>query len=1376
MKQLVLAIIILFSFGDIFAQTEPRLVVPVGHTNHYNVNKHPSSDPNFLFTTETITINGTNPKSILLVWDTWSKKEVFRIEINGEDQFDHLIFEDPSTHTLLFNAKDVFIRVNFEHDTFDTLSKLHHGHLHHIDNTPLFLIGNKDSVAFYDLNKFQFVAEYPINIWNLVKWSTNANQSGSFDNTSVFLLKSDKESSQIFVYNPNQVVQLRQIEFDFGVKKVFLINEHKIILEKEEVLSGSVPRSFYPYDLKFNTFQTAIPCHQYAINGFEHHSDGGFISFGNDKRLLLWDSTFSITKEINVFKSFHLPSFTKLVDTEDELLFEARIKKNKPNQSIDSLILKGVIEKQSFLLTHIDTTICALDTVDYNQYDLEQELQYIYGLDKPYEYLSNKDNRIQLRSEIDSNYSEILTITSDFKFKISNIRTDSLKKSYNLIEPFNSREFNDLNEASQFDFFAECKSLSTEFIDPDFIDDLQTSYFKEKKSNLKNWDENWQLNSTCIRQDSTKFVLYDSLFYRGKLILNDSTINRDTIYQPSSLVPLDKHMCLIRKLNDDTLQFTLLKSGKILDQVTLIGLGRIPFDSDRLLLTSAYDIPWGEYNTTFSDFPIHDLERYFIYYPGRKIHNQNNRDEKQSYDVEMKIKELVVSNSKLKLVSVDSLFKTDYLEKKTDKFLFNTTNDHLFYDYKNVKMWYSPGLNFHKIEMQRENQLIKFYISKTSSYFNSLDWIYWQTTYNNLLSAHLLKSISQNNQHNEFYIDQEQKAIFQISNQKYVGNNIETNQNEVFLGCFLAKNLFVVLDEETNFYHVRNFNNQELFSFILLEDGQYLFFDKDYHFDGHPAAISQLYLTCGLEVVELSQIKDAMYVPNLVQRILNGEDLNHLPKLSDISICGITPKVVPIKNKNGKASFKITPQSGGIGEIEIQINGVLREIKNPAELKFHQGSYLLEIDPNLIESFKINGQSAHINVVAKTKNNLLASRGATIEVIDEVSSFLKPSLYALMIGIDSYKDPSLTLNYAAKDANDLQQVLQTSAIQYFNIDDTNRVFFYNLTIDKNKTIGTTQLKGLTPDKGNIIKTLEYISMTSKPEDIILLFFAGHGEIIDNNQLLLLTAEATKEQPIGIRMKDLLDYMNKIPAGKRVLILDSCHSGAAINDLDMAIFAGTRDISEAERESRRLKELDKLASKSGFSILTASSSKQKAMELPQYEHVLLTYSLLSAIVNNPYALSNDHVLVLDKWFIAAEEEMQKISSIQNAEKFIPVSFNLGVVNDEVKQNVQIAKTPSIFIENVLNINEVTDDLFIKNQLISIFQSKEKKLKNSFLYVDLADALRVNIIYEHTDSKLKCTVNLRNGLDLKTFTYESEIQKIDELLHIISDDIIRLLLIK
>src|SRR5512141_3226536 len=84
--------------------------------------------------------------------------------------------------------------------------------------------------------------------------------------------------------------------------------------------------------------------------------------------------------------------------------------------------------------------------------------------------------------------------------------------------------------------------------------------------------------------------------------------------------------------------------------------------------------------------------------------------------------------------------------------------------------------------------------------------------------------------------------------------------------------------------------NNLLLTYLAVDRDDYLILDKSNHFDGTEGGRKSLYFTCGTEVIELDQLKDQLWVPNLAERILKGETIN-AAKLSDLNICNLTPVV-----------------------------------------------------------------------------------------------------------------------------------------------------------------------------------------------------------------------------------------------------------------------------------------------------------------------------------------------------------------------------------------------------------------------------------------------------------------------------------------------------
>ena len=75
---------------------------------------------------------------------------------------------------------------------------------------------------------------------------------------------------------------------------------------------------------------------------------------------------------------------------------------------------------------------------------------------------------------------------------------------------------------------------------------------------------------------------------------------------------------------------------------------------------------------------------------------------------------------------------------------------------------------------------------------------------------------------------------------------------------------------------------------LQLSNNDWLVYDEHYRYDGSPGARDYLYFVCGLEIVDLAQMKDALYVPGLVEKIMSGVEINN-PRLSELDLCKTLP-------------------------------------------------------------------------------------------------------------------------------------------------------------------------------------------------------------------------------------------------------------------------------------------------------------------------------------------------------------------------------------------------------------------------------------------------------------------------------------------------------
>jgi len=493
------------------------------------------------------------------------------------------------------------------------------------------------------------------------------------------------------------------------------------------------------------------------------------------------------------------------------------------------------------------------------------------------------------------------------------------------------------------------------------------------------------------------------------------------------------------------------------------------------------------------------------------------------------------------------------------------------------------------------------------------------------------------------------------------------------------------------------------YHFIHLDSLNWLAYDDDYHYDGTPGAREQLYFTCGLEIIELSQLKDALYVPGLVEKIMSGQPIQY-PKLSELEICGTLPLIEKVKDS--LYHYIIIPRKLGLKRVELYINGKRVMSKKPEELKKVEEYYEWNIEEKEIEKFFVPGEENEVKVIGIVQqgNNEMQSRGVVEEVDIPETKKEHPNFYGLMVGVSDYKDDRLDLKYPTKDSKDVGKVMEAAAKKLLNTSTENHVKMYYVNSEVKGENGFT-----TPERAGVKMALESIAKEAKAEDVVMIFFAGHGvmEGDKDKRFTFLTAESTKENLVGISTKDLEQWMsgeNGYLPNKTILIFDACNSGQATEEL----MAMARD----DDETQRIRQVEDLKDKSGMFIMSASAANQSAYELPRYGHGLLTYSLLKTLKTSSSTLDEEKFINVQKWFLETETTMdnmtRELGIEQEAQPFGRGNIRVGELDEEIRGDIEIQQEkPMVFCANALNLDTDDDDLLLKqlfNDYLKNYQTR------------------------------------------------------------------------
>lgn len=197
----------------------------------------------------------------------------------------------------------------------------------------------------------------------------------------------------------------------------------------------------------------------------------------------------------------------------------------------------------------------------------------------------------------------------------------------------------------------------------------------------------------------------------------------------------------------------------------------------------------------------------------------------------------------------------------------------------------------------------------------------------------------------------------------------------------------------------------------------------------------------------------------------------------------------------------------------------------------------------------------------------------------------KSNLWVLSVGVSAYRDPSMNLAFAEKDARAVAATLG---------DQANRRIYAQV---ERQVLADAQVT-----RASILAAIRSFIERAGPEDVAVLFMAGHGvrDLLTGTYYFLPhDATATDFFTAGLRVEELSDMVRILQRHVRhvVVVLDTCHAGAV--DL-----AGT-SMTAADDFATRLRA-------EGVFLLAATRPGDKSKEINRLQHGVFTYALLNAL--------------------------------------------------------------------------------------------------------------------------------------------------------------------
>ncbi|ABK45962.1 peptidase C14, caspase catalytic subunit p20 [Magnetococcus marinus MC-1] len=332
------------------------------------------------------------------------------------------------------------------------------------------------------------------------------------------------------------------------------------------------------------------------------------------------------------------------------------------------------------------------------------------------------------------------------------------------------------------------------------------------------------------------------------------------------------------------------------------------------------------------------------------------------------------------------------------------------------------------------------------------------------------------------------------------------------------------------------------------------------------------------------------YQPALLGKLMAGRPLivnkPDLPKIEQgfylpPKVNFLSPTASSAVEGEGEVVIEVVEQGGGMQELRLYHNGKVVEPSKQRVLETSDEEASETLTKYAYTIPWLPGFNT-LRAVALS-NDGIESLPAELQVVARDEADQHRNIHMLAVGINQYALDALTLNFGVADAKGVNT--------FFRRQDY--VHYSNLV--------SHQLYDAAATRAAIRALLREKLATIPPQDTVLIFFAGHGEVVDDrwyfipHELSEVSAEQIQQQ--GFSSSQIYEDLSTIPARHIVMFIDACHSGAAADAF--AHYDAQRPIARLSRST-------------GIHIATSTSVTQLANELRELGHGVFTHTLLEGL--------------------------------------------------------------------------------------------------------------------------------------------------------------------
>ena len=423
---------------------------------------------------------------------------------------------------------------------------------------------------------------------------------------------------------------------------------------------------------------------------------------------------------------------------------------------------------------------------------------------------------------------------------------------------------------------------------------------------------------------------------------------------------------------------------------------------------------------------------------------------------------------------------------------------------------------------------------------------------------------------------------------------------------------------------------------IMMTQAGWAVLDPNGRYDGSEQGLNDVVWRAGVEELPLERFAK-FFEPGLLAAFAAGSNsgLRSVPGTVQNGIA-LPPKLdVQFPEEAVDAAAPLVEvrvvareQGGGIGEVRLYHNGKLTA---PGSQYKQEDS---EEDDKLVRTqfYRIKPVPG-LNTFKAVGSGLYDIEGYSPKISRSFAGAEPPAtLHVLVVGISTYQDSQLNLDYSVADATSIADNLGRLGRGLFQ-----DVREYRL-LDSEAT------------SARILQTVESLEGQAGPNDVVALYLAGHGLVVGDEWRFLPYETRHQSSPSGyagqgVAASQLYNALVKASPQRMLLLIDSCQSGAT-----------TDSFRDQERFQRRfLRDVGRTA---GVTVLAAARKDQVAAEMSTLKHGLFTYILLSGLEGKADVQPSDGSVTAHELVDYAAKSIPDFSRKYIRYRQEPAAFALG----------------------------------------------------------------------------------------------------------------------